>query len=113
MDGFLYYTDMAEQKRHIELDLTLAFNSSVVTLFGYYIANPQTLSFWDLKFTGPAITGGYDGLEMGGAFVIDDFSELKERDGQDIVSLKLKSQKETVTGNNYKVVLTNAIAALP
>ncbi len=111
MDGNLYYTDIAEQKRHIELDLTLAFNSDVSGLFADYTASPQTTKFWNLEFTGPAITGGYDGLELGGGFIIDDYSELKERDGQDIVSLKLRSIREAVTGNNYQVILSNAVVS--
>jgi hypothetical protein len=112
MDGNNYYTDIAEQKRHIEMSLTLAFNSSVTALFADYTASPQTAKFWDLKFTGPTITGGTMGLALGGCFIIDDYSELKDRDGQDIVSLKLMSRLDATSGDEYQIILTNSIASL-
>jgi hypothetical protein len=114
MDGNAYYTDMAEQKRHLEMTVTLAFNSVTAALYTNYTASRQTLIWPALKFTGPSITGGNDALEIAGAFIVDDFSELKERNGQDIISLKLASQLDPAASTNeWEIILTNALATLP
>jgi hypothetical protein len=113
MDGNAYYTDMAEQKRHLEMTVTLAFNSVTAALYTNYTAARQTLIWPAMKFTGPAISSGYDALEIAGCFLVDDFSELKDRNGQDNITLKLVSQLDPAAGTNeWEIILTNALATL-
>lgn len=112
VDGNLGFTDRAEKKRHVELNLTLAFDTSALTLFTAFKASPQTASYVALKFTGPAITGGTDGLILQGCFTVAEYPTIEERDGQDVVKLKLTSQYDATSGKEWEVILTNAVATL-
>lgn len=114
LDGFIYYTDRAEKKRHVELDLTLAFNSVSYAEFAKFIASTQTKSFIRIEFTGPLIgSSHYDVLDLDGSFVIDDYDTLTERDGQDIVKLKLVSIYDSTGTAEWQVILKNALSTLP
>ena len=111
-NGSIYYTDRAEKKRHIELNATLAFNANAVTLWTAYTA--QTPIFIRLKFTGPLIGAtAHDELDLDGCFVIDEYSELQDREGQDIVKLKLLSQYDITGTSEWQIILKNALSVLP
>jgi len=111
-DGNIYYSDMAEKKRHIELSLTAAFNSTVAGLYAAYLA--QTKEYVRLKFTGPLVgVTAHDELDLDGCFIIDDYDTLDERDGQDIVKLKLVTEKDGANANDWQVILKNGVATLP
>ena len=114
-DGAIHFTDRAEKKRHVEAEVTFAFTSGVAGYYTDYIAAPQTHKFIRLEFTGPKIgaTTGYDKLQLDGSFVIDDFSTLAEREGQDVVKLKLLSEYDSTGTSEWQILLTNALSALP
>ncbi len=110
-NGELFYTDVAEKKRHVELDITFAFNPGVAGYFANYIATPQTPIFARVKFEGPTVgeTAKAE-LDLDGHFVIDDYGPLDDREGQDIVKLKLVSlQDEAVSGNEWQILLLNGL----
>ena len=114
-DGAIHFTDRAEKKRHVELDVTFAFTAGVAGYYANFIASPQSKLFTRLKFTGPKIgaTTGFNELSLDGAFIVDDFDTLTERDGQDIVKLKLISEYDTVGSAEWQILLTNALATMP
>ncbi len=117
-DGTIYFSAQAEKKRHVELNLTLAYNAIVAHastgLWVNYIASPQTPKFIGIKFTGPLVgTTHYNELNLFGCFIIDDFDTLTEREGQDIVKLKLVSQYDPTAPadtNEWEIVLKNAVS---
>lgn len=113
-DGSLFFTEMAEKKRHVELDVTFAFTSGVAGYFTDYITSPQAAKFIRLAFQGPLVgsTSRAD-LNLDGAFIIDDYDTFGERDGQDIVKLKLVSKRDATSGKEWSIILKNALAALP
>ncbi len=114
-DGNLTYSQIAERKSHIELNITAAFNSTVAAYFAAFIASPQTYKYVRIKFTGPAISGGNDTLTLDGAYTIDTWDKLAEREGQDIVALKMVSMLDVTPtpDKTWACVLQNAQAALP
>jgi len=106
-DGTLSYSDIAEKKRHIDLDLTVAFNANAVGL--YYLVDTQSNLFIRLDFPGP---NGAN-LTMDGCYVIDDWGTLEERDGQDIVKLTLVSIYDRIGDFEWGIKLVNSVPALP
>lgn len=113
-DGQIYFSDRAEKKRHVELNVTFAFNSGTAGLFANYIASPQTAKFIRLEFTGPLVgTTHHDTLDLDGCFIIDDYDTLTEREGQDIVKMKMVSQYDITATAEWEVILRNGIATLP
>jgi hypothetical protein len=55
----------------------------------------------------------HDVLDLDGCFVIDDYDTLSDRDGQDIVKLKLLSEYDPTGTAEWQVILKNALTALP
>ena len=114
IDGNIYFSDRAESKRHVELEMTLAFTSATAGYFAAYIASLQTSKFIRIKFTGPLVgVSAHDELDLDGNFIIDQYPTLTERDGQDIVKLKLVSQYDSISTNEWQIILKNALAAMP
>jgi len=116
MDGNVYFTDWAEQKRHVELTIDAAYNSTIAGAFSTNLAalnQTQALMFVQLKFTGASITGGSNIFILNGAYVLDDYSELKEREGQDEVQLKFVSQLDPAASTNeWSVIVNNNVSAM-
>ena len=113
-NGDLFYSDRVEKKRHVELDMTLAFNSASYALWANFTASPQTKVWARLEFTGPLIgVTAHDVLTLDGAYIVDDFDTLSEREGQDIVKVKLISQYDPTGTKEWTVTLKNALSALP
>ncbi|OBW61099.1 MAG: hypothetical protein A9183_03065 [Dehalococcoides mccartyi] len=111
LNGSLSYTDRSEKKRHIELEGTFAFNSVTNDLWTNFTA--QTPVFARLQFTGPAITGGNSTFVLDGCYVIDSYGALEDKDGLDIVKLKLVSIKDSTSAKEWQAVLTNSLATMP
>ena len=107
VDGSLSYTDIAEKKRHIDLDLTVAFNAGVSAL--YPALNAQTPIYIRIDFAGPAGAR----LTLDGCYVIDDYGALEERDGQDIVKLALVSILDQENKWEWAIKLSNSLPTLP
>ncbi|MET0039307.1 hypothetical protein [Dehalococcoides mccartyi] len=111
LNGSLSYTDRSEKKRHIELEGTFAFNAVTNDLWANFTA--QTPIFARLQFTGPAITGGNSTFVLDGCYVIDSFGALEDKDGLDVVKLKLVSIKDAISAKEWQAVLTNSLATMP
>ena len=119
IDGNIYFSERAEKKRHVELEMTLAFTSATAGYFtSYYIASPQGARFIRLEFTGPIQGGGttHALLDLDGCFILDGYPTITERDGQDIVKLKYMSMYDPTAPadtNEWEIILRNAVSALP
>ena len=114
IDGNIYFSDRAEAKRHVELEVTLAFTAATAGYFANYIASSQSSKFIRIKFTGPLIGAtAHDTLSLDGNFIIDQYPTLTERDGQDVVKLKLMTEYDPTSTNEWQIILQNALAAMP
>ena len=114
IDGNIYFTDRAEAKRHVELSVTFAVNSTTSAYYANYIASPQTLQFMRIKFTGPLLGAtAHAELDLDACVVIDKWPSLSDRDGQDTVKLNLVSILDSTSSKAWQVVLKNGVATLP
>ena len=103
----LTFTDITEAKRHVELDMTVALNPgqgdditheavrSVGTRDWYEMFRNQTKFWLGLFFAGTNRKGLW--LKMGGKFT--EFSEMSEREGQNIVKVKFVSEFDENAGD--------------
>ena len=92
--------------------MTLAFTSGVAGYFANYIASKQTAMFIRIGFIGGLIgVTATNSLNLDGCYVIDDYPKFDEREGQDIVKLKLVSIYDVTGTSEWKITLGNAIAA--
>ena len=92
-DDRLSYTDLTEAKRHVELDMTLAFNEDISNWFSSYFRS-QNYQWYGLRFNG--VGSRVLDLLVGGK--VTEYNELSEREGQDIVKLKIMSEFDNSTG---------------
>ena len=85
-DNRLDFSVISQAKRNVELDMTVGFNTTTKAWFNSLFANQQPAAF------GIGFTGGGNarlGLNLNG--FMTEFAELTEREGQDIVRLKVVS----------------------
>ena len=119
IDGNIFFSDRAEAKRHIELEMTLAFTSGTAGYFSSNFAVSPQIPLWiRLAFLGPLVGETSQAeLDLDGCFIIDTFPTITERMGQDIVKLKLVSIYDPVgDGGNtdeWEIILKNGLATLP
>ena len=114
IDGNIYFSERAEAKRHVEFEATLAFTTATAGYFANFIASSQTSKFIRLEFTGPLIGAtAHDTLDLDGNFIFDEYPTLTEREGQNIVKLKMVSEYDPTSGNEWEIILGNAVSALP
>lgn len=114
IDGNIYFSDRAESKRHVELEMTVAFNEEIRQKFLPYITSPQSPLFYRIEFTGPLIGAtSHNLLDLDGCFIIDKYPTFTERDGQDIVKLNLVSIYDPTGDAEWQIILSNALASLP
>ena len=110
-DNRLFYTDITEAKRHVELDMTVAFNRDVNSWFDRFI--DQSYGWYSLTFNG---TGNNSlALRVGGK--ITEYNELTEREGQNIVKLKIMSEYDsgiavTGGGRDMEIILQNGLNSI-
>ena len=108
----LTFTDITEAKRHVELDMTVALNPSdntisheavrsVGTRDWYEMFRNQTKFWLGLYFAGTNRKGLW--LKMGGKFT--EFSEMSEREGQNIVKVKFVSEFDEAADKDMEVKL--------
>ena len=105
-DNRLDFSDLAEAKRHVELDMTVGFNDSAVELFDAY--NDQSQVVVELRFTGSEVSANNNKsfkLQVGGN--VTEFMELSEREGQDIVKVKLMSIFDDTGDRDMSIILEN------
>lgn len=111
-DGVLYFTGYSEIKMKPELDLLVEFNAGVVTLRDKYVA--ETRQLVRLKTLGSLIeTALYKTLQIDGAYKIVEFDTLDERDGADIVRMKLSGEYDATWGKLLEVQVQNTLANYP
>ena len=115
IDGNIYFSDRAEAKRHVEMSVTFALNSTTAAYFAAnYNTSPQPLQFIRCKFTGPLIGAtAHAELDLDCAAVIDKWPALSDRQGQDTVKLNLLSQLDPTSQHAWQVILKNGVATLP
>ena len=136
-DNRLTFTDIAEAKRHVEMDMTVAFHRNRTTPGSVNTSLNNSTADWfaqlyrtqiarvvELRFTGSSLdsndnTGFSDNktlrLRMRGK--LTQFGELAEREGQDIVRIKFVSEMsnfDSAAGEakDMEVILTNGIPEL-
>jgi len=107
----LYFTTITEKKRSLELNLTCAFNSSVAAQLANFVGG--TRKFFQIKSTGSIITSNTNrslAIQLSGC--IDSWDKLGERDGEDVVALKVTSEYDQTGTKEMAVVVANNVAAL-
>ena len=90
-DNRLTFTELAEAKRHVELEMTVGFNNDTAgggTVGWFPLFRDQTERVLELRFDG--IGGQQLRLQQSGKFT--EYGTLTEREGQDIVKVKFVSE---------------------
>lgn len=103
LNGQLYADAMTEKKRHVELDLTLAHNDNYTgTILPAFLAQ-------DKVFVSISIDGSdTKNLTLQGSFVVDNPESLADQNGQDIVKVKLISEFDATSDNEWALSVTTA-----
>ena len=113
-DGRLDFSEIAEAKRHVELDMTIAFNA---TTSGWWddIYREQVAYAFQLGFVGSGTGATGKSLDLNTMGKITEFGTLAEREGQDIVKVKVVSEldQNTTGARDMSVVLRNTVSAIP
>lgn len=111
-NGQLYFTDIAQAKRGVEMEMTVAVNSDVASWFAnhYRLASGinQPRREIALQFNGsmPGNTVSKQlRLRMFGA--LTEYGELAEREGQDIVRIKYQSILDETEIRDMQIELIN------
>lgn len=103
LNGQLYATALTEKKRHVELDLTLAHNDNYTdTILPAFLAQSQL--FVQISIDG----SGTKNLTLSGCFVVDNPDALSDQNGQDVVKVKLISEYDATSDNEWAISLTTA-----
>lgn len=109
----LYFSDIAQAKRSVELDMTLALTSGVAGYFADYRA--QTYKYVRLECIGSALASGFNKIQLDQAGPLIRYGDplFGHREGQDTVKVKLSSQWDTTGAKDMRVLVTNALASMP
>ena len=108
-DGTQYFSDVAENKRSMELDLTYLHSTTAVTEWGYLAAG--TKRFIRLEVLGSLIGGSnYNLLRIDVCGTYESWSKPADKDGETITTIKLKSQYDVTSGKEYNVMVRNSKA---
>ena len=99
-DRRLDYTEVTQAKRSVELDMTVGFNSTTTAWFNSLFAS-QSLYMYKLEFDGP----NNQALDLYISGYMTEFAELTEREGQDIVRLKIASAYDSTGSRDMRVNL--------
>ena len=111
-DGNLYFSLHVEKPRGVELDMTLAFNTDVNTERAQWAA--QGKRAFRLETIGSLIEGAYYKkltVDIWGRYA--DWDTLGEKDGADVVAVKVASVGDIVNNHELSVAIINAVSALP
>jgi len=111
-DGSLDFSAFMEQRRHLEVDMDLAMGADGVTEYDAAVAGTDRAIRIELvgAIIESAITYNV---------ILDTFGRYEQvpeifgvRDGENILALTLLSHEETVTNNDFEVIVTNKETAL-
>ena len=126
VDDNLSFTDVAENKRHVEVDMTVGFKRDTTgeqthdsTAYWFNIFRTQAARKIEIAFQGQEDSGGSPNqrlrLQASGKFT--EFAELTEREGQNIVKVKFVSEFDDSTnaanfagnseGLDQQIILSN------
>ena len=105
-DNQLFFTELTEAKRHIELEMTVGFNTTTAGWFANFTG--QTLRMVELSFTG----SNSRSLKLQQSVKLIEYMELTEREGQDIVKLKFVSEYDDTGARDLRAILVNRDADL-
>lgn len=111
-DGNLYFSSYSEVKMKPEIELLCEFNSGVATLRDKYVA--ETRQLVRLKTVGSLIEAAlYKYLQIDGAYKIMEFDTLDERDGSDIVRIRLAGEYDSTYAKLFEIAIQNTLANYP
>lgn len=111
-DGNLYFAGVSEVKFKPELELLCEFNAGVATLRDKYVA--ETRQLVRLKTLGSLIEGAlYKTFQIDGAYKILEFDTLDERDGSDVVRLRLGGEYDATWTKLFEIQVQNTLANYP
>ena len=111
VDGTFTFTEISQAKRHVELDMTVAFNNTTRDWFDD-VYRPQVYRVFRIRFDngGSTTAQRYLHLEMGG--YITQFATLTEREGQNIAKIKAVSAYNITATRDMRVAVAHGAAAL-
>ena len=108
----LFFDALAETKKKISVDMTIAFNSGVETERTMYAAGTRRL--FRLRSVGSLIAGtDYKQLTVDFAGVYTKWSTLQSRDGEDTVAVTVEGEYDSTYGKLFEIVVQNTVAVLP
>ena len=94
VDGELSYTDVAQARRGVEANLTLAISRESGAAIGYAEELYDAHLAQELQFFGLQFTDGTSTLDLQLSGHVTDYGELAEREGQSIVRVQFQSTYE-------------------
>ena len=107
LDNRYDFSEVAQGRRHVELDLTIGFNEHAAGLFENYVAQDYVIP--QMKFNGSRISTMNRNLSLAMGGFITEYSELSEREGQDIVKLKIVSAYDSTEDQDMAVSLNSGL----
>lgn len=112
-DGRIDFSELGVAKRHVELSMTVAFNSDTKDWYTQF--RGQDKMYFEIRFDNGRTGGVERGLQLRQACKLTEFNELTEREGQDIVKLKFVSEYDAASGvlKDMDVIVTRGAATLP
>ncbi|MGW8250654.1 MAG: hypothetical protein ACWGO1_08425 [Anaerolineales bacterium] len=115
VDGSLDFSLIKFTADDIVLTLTYEHNSDTVTEKAAFRAGSTRLV--RLLFNGPALTTAgtftYKTLRLDMAGVYEDWSELQDQDGNDVVTATLRVRYSSTDSLKFEAVIVNELATLP
>ena len=101
VDGEISYTDVAQARRGVEANLTIAINDDdyAAELYDAHLAQ-------DLQFFGLQFADGTRKLDLQLSGHVTDYGELAEREGQSIVRIQFQSTYDRTGEQDMAVLLT-------
>ena len=103
LDARLDFSEVAQAKRHVELEMTVGFHNTVATTWFNTNFRTQAARVLGLHFNG--IGNRELRLQMSG--FLTEYSEITEREGQDIVKVKWVSSYDQTSGRDMRVNLVS------
>jgi len=113
-DGSQDFTTYFEQPKGVDLKMVFAFNSGAEV--ERLLFDGSTLRLIRLQGDGSAIAGAEASqkrLTLDFCGIYTDFSTLEERDGEDVVSVTMSTQRGANYTKLFEVAVINAVSSLP
>lgn len=114
VDDALSHTDIAENKRHVEVDMTVGFKEDSLMPdthrsipYWFHLFREQEVRKMEIQFNEEG-TNKQLRLQASGKFT--EFGELSEREGQNIVKIKFVSEFDDTVDRDMRMYLTNGLS---